>query len=219
MNTPYPQFGHDGWITVKTDQLMFPQCCADCCGPAYSHLTLRGGSLDAATIVTFAFGVVVANEIRIQVPICEVCPVEGRQKGGVIGSIVLAGILGGFSIYLTTINRLVGLMMLPVFAGAGGVFGFLIGAKIGYKEPVQIKGYSPKERTIMVRFSRPEYRDLFLKNFERVNQSDLPPFAEEVPPFAEEVPPEASDEAITNQPPKPDQNIGTGDDPSAGSRK
>jgi hypothetical protein len=140
-------------------------------------MTIREGGMEPGAWLFWFVGVIVAKEITIPIPVCRRCPSARQRKGGLWGAVIGLVLLGLFAGLLGWFNPLA-LYLIPIFAVVGLVFGLILGRKIGYQVPLQIKRYSPKHGTLMIRFHRPAYEEIFLRSL-RARSDATNPFRDE----------------------------------------
>jgi hypothetical protein len=166
----------NGWMTVKAHLLALPPCCVSCLGrPDHTHKIEEGRLNWLLAFVTLTM-VQAVQSITVDVPVCRACLRRSQWKGrlwGIVPGLILGGVLGFLLIFAPVENRH---LLIPIFLLVGALFGFMIGGGQTAGLPVQIKRYSPKNRTIMIRFGNPQYQERFIARM-TAHAAETNPFA------------------------------------------
>jgi hypothetical protein len=168
MPTPLVTIGKRGWLTVKVQHFLLPPYCVGCDQPTQQTQEVKAGAINwIVSLMTLGMFHQV-KEITVRVPVCQPCLRRARWRGawgGMLGGLLLSALLGAV---LLPHPRLQGniYLLLPIFLGVGAVFGAIVGLNGGGQLPLQIRGYTPKDRSLMVRFRVAAVQQRFLKALE-----------------------------------------------------
>lgn len=155
------------WVTVPLTRIAFPPLCCDCGDrtsarkefPAYPPL-FRIGRLTLTS----------ADPAWIHVPYCVPCRKANRRRyRKLFGRGVATGLALGILAAVPTCSLLGGnapamMMCSCIWLAPGFLLGVLLGRSAGRRvsSPVELKDYSPRRRTVAIRFRWREYADEML---------------------------------------------------------
>jgi hypothetical protein len=153
-----PALDPSGWLTVSLTRLTFPPRCCDCNAETGDVL-----SCPVAPRGDYLLGVLSGRvrELDVPVPVCANCQERMRRRqgrAGLVGMAVGALAAGLLTLPLSLLAFPLGLLALST----GGLAGFLAGTRLGRERPVALRGYSPADGTLALRFRNPEYTQAVL---------------------------------------------------------
>lgn len=150
-----------GWITVHLTRFACPPHCCEC-----GTWTARVFNFPVSSRWDTAVSVLVpaGQSLELPIPYCDLCQQRQRErqrKGSLRGMQLGAGILAAASVAFAWnqgANDASFLLVLVVAGLAlGGLVGFILGALLSRRSPVELARYSPARGTVSVRFRNPEY--------------------------------------------------------------
>lgn len=154
------------WVVMPLARLLFPNRCCRCGEETKERFAFRGAASTSVLGVVKMFGGV-GTTVDVPVPFCTTCQ-KKRRRRKILGAV--AGLFIGIALIVTVLLALPEFTSSVVEAGAQpfaivvvlfvalALFAYAGWIRLGGSEPIRLRRYSVKDKTVEVWFERSDYR-------------------------------------------------------------